>query len=450
MLVRFEVLDDKVISEVSRLEGDIKTNTTVIEQTDEYIKSVATDLDGKYTSIKQTIDEIDLTGVVKFSDLSTSGGTTIHGSNILTGSITADKIDVANLSVSGELLTGVINGVQGIYLGAGASIYGAMYGYKDREMIGGQKWEISSEGWGHFAGGGQFDGVVNMSEALNVEKNISCNGGINAYGGINVETGMSVKSNINTTTDNWRITSAGWCYFKDGGQFASSVTIGGLLTANGNINTKDITLSGTAYIKTINSTSYKWRVTSGGWVYASGFESAGNVNIGGNLDVSGHTYLGAVTGSSWSVSSSGWCKFAGGQFTANTQCDGRFTAGSFYTTGGTHIGSDIRIKDNIQYLSNESIKSNNITTNDMYKFIETLPLVSYNLKEEYDVENNKHYGFIIQDIADSKVGKEIIVNSDKDEYMCYSQTNFVSIIAGALQEEIKKRKALEEKINSLI
>ena len=86
----------------------------------------------------------------------------------------------------------------------------------------------------------------------------------------------------------------------------------------------------------------------------------------------------------------------------------------------------------------------------MYEFIETLPLVSYSLKEEYDIENNKHYGFIIQDIANTKVGKEIIVNSDKDEYMCYSQTNFISIIAGALQEEIKKRKALEEKINSLI
>lgn len=92
MYVNFEILDDKIISEVSKLEGDIKVNTTLIEQTDSYIQSVASDLNGKYTSIKQTVDSIDLTGKVSFSDLSTKGNTVIHGGNISTGTITADKI----------------------------------------------------------------------------------------------------------------------------------------------------------------------------------------------------------------------------------------------------------------------------------------------------------------------------------------------------------------------
>ena len=92
MYVNFEILDDKIISEVSKLEGDIKVNTTLIEQTDSYIQSVASDLNGKYTSIKQTVDSIDLTGKVSFSDLSTKGNTVINGANISTGTITADKI----------------------------------------------------------------------------------------------------------------------------------------------------------------------------------------------------------------------------------------------------------------------------------------------------------------------------------------------------------------------
>ena len=92
MYVNFEILDDKIVSEVSKLEGDIKVNTTLIEQTDSYIQSVASDLNGKYTSIKQTVDSIDLTGKVSFSDLSTKGNTIVHGGNISTGTITADKI----------------------------------------------------------------------------------------------------------------------------------------------------------------------------------------------------------------------------------------------------------------------------------------------------------------------------------------------------------------------
>ena len=99
MYVNFEILDDKIISEVSKLEGDIKVNTTLIEQTDSYIQSVASDLNGKYTSIKQTVDSIDLTGKVSFSDLSTKGNTVINGANISTGTITADKIASNSITV---------------------------------------------------------------------------------------------------------------------------------------------------------------------------------------------------------------------------------------------------------------------------------------------------------------------------------------------------------------
>ena len=54
---------------------------------------------------------INMTGLVSFTDLSTSGSTTINGANITTGTISADRIDTANLTVnaaniSGELTIG--------------------------------------------------------------------------------------------------------------------------------------------------------------------------------------------------------------------------------------------------------------------------------------------------------------------------------------------------------
>jgi phage minor structural protein len=96
MYVNFEILDDKIVSEVSKLEGDIKVNSTLIEQTDSYIQSVATDLNGKYTEIKQTVDGIDVTGKVSFSDLSTDGGTTIHGGNIEANTLSINSLSSNN------------------------------------------------------------------------------------------------------------------------------------------------------------------------------------------------------------------------------------------------------------------------------------------------------------------------------------------------------------------
>ena len=64
------------------------------------IKSTVSDLSGKYTQIKQTVDSIDLSGKVSFSDLSTSGKTTINGGNITTGTINASKAKITNINAS--------------------------------------------------------------------------------------------------------------------------------------------------------------------------------------------------------------------------------------------------------------------------------------------------------------------------------------------------------------
>ena len=120
-IVRFDVLDDKVISEVSRLDGDIKTNSSTIKQTSDRITSeVSTlnegiksntslieqtannitfrvdNLNGKYTELKQTVDGINITGMVTFTDLAIDGGTIIHGGNIRANTLSVDSLSSNN------------------------------------------------------------------------------------------------------------------------------------------------------------------------------------------------------------------------------------------------------------------------------------------------------------------------------------------------------------------
>jgi phage minor structural protein len=102
MYTNFEVLDDKIVSEVSKLEGDIKSSTSLWQQEANSITSTVKDLSGKYTQLKQTVDGFDLTGMVTFRDLSTKGYTTINGSNITTGTINGDRISGG--TIEGSLL----------------------------------------------------------------------------------------------------------------------------------------------------------------------------------------------------------------------------------------------------------------------------------------------------------------------------------------------------------
>ena len=69
---------------------------TSIEVTANGINNRVSSLDNKYTEIKQTVDSIDLTGKVSFTDLKTAGKTIINGANISTGTIAVDKLSSNN------------------------------------------------------------------------------------------------------------------------------------------------------------------------------------------------------------------------------------------------------------------------------------------------------------------------------------------------------------------
>ena len=61
------------------------------------------------TQIDSKSANITMSGLVKFTDLSQSGATTINGSNITTGTIDASKVTVSNLNAS-NITSGTING----------------------------------------------------------------------------------------------------------------------------------------------------------------------------------------------------------------------------------------------------------------------------------------------------------------------------------------------------
>ena len=148
-----------------------------------------------------------------------------------------------------------------------------------------------------------------------------------------------------------------------------------------------------------------------------------------------------------------------GYFTP-TNTGGAYTLGTtqkpfykLYAVNSTSVTSDKRAKTDIVYLD-EQVKpislggraniSTELTTEDFRDFIKnTLRLASYRYNialEKGDTETN--IGFIAQDILFDKVGSNIIQLADKndlDSELSYNQGTYISVIAGALQEEIKVR-----------
>ena len=116
-----------------------------------------------------------------------------------------------------------------------------------------------------------------------------------------------------------------------------------------------------------------------------------------------------------------------------------------------------------------------MTTNQLHDFIKNdLRIAEYDYKidsrslneccekEQELIKSMNHHqiGFIAQDIVDTEVGSKIVTKGS-DGILGYETGNFTAVIAGALQEEIKKRdeeiselknevNELKDKVNSLM
>lgn len=91
-------------------------------------------------SVVTSADTITFNGLVTFTDLSTSGSTTINGANITTGTISADRIAANSLSV-GKITGSITNGSWGIDFDTGTMSIGYL-------SVGRISGSILDNGWG--------------------------------------------------------------------------------------------------------------------------------------------------------------------------------------------------------------------------------------------------------------------------------------------------------------
>lgn len=147
---------------------------------------------------------------------------------------------------------------------------------------------------------------------------------------------------------------------------------------------------------------------------------------------------------------------------------------SAFLVNSPNVSSDARLKENIKYMDNlpaatstyvEALDNDEITTADLVEFVKNdLYMATYNYKldtvgmedgekEQVTSMNNRQIGFIAQDVKDSKVGK-YLVTEDGQGILGYETSNWTSIIAGALQHEIRTREAetneFREMVNNII
>ena len=134
---------------------------------------------------------------------------------------------------------------------------------------------------------------------------------------------------------------------------------------------------------------------------------------------------------------------------------------SAFLVSSPNVSSDATLKENIEYLDDNSKtrRKGLLTANQLHDFIKNdLRIAEYDYKidaqslneccedEQKLIRsmNNHQIGFIAQDIVDTEVGAKI-VTEDSDGILGYETGNFMAVIAGALQEEIKRREELEAK-----
>lgn len=383
---------------VKDMNGNIttnKSNISKIQQTATSITSRVDTLDGKYTELKQTVDGIDITGYVTFSDLSGNGTTTINGANITTGYISGDRIK-----------GGIISATKEINFEGGARIFG---------------------------NAGEFESGLAISA-----------GGFSFSGGT-----------INYLSGNWYLVDSGNFNVSDG-----DISAGGNITAGGYFYGSGETRLGEEYIWCPYGSAWRDHVRLNGHIIASDSSSSGYLLI---LDKNGnYASLRANAGS----------------FVSDVGCKDVWASNKVYASG-VALSSDETLKTDIRYvdldpqvLSDDGLMAPNvnITTQDMHNFVETMPMISYRMKQ--DIANDidyTYYGFVAQDILYTKVGSELIENGTLTEtetvvdengenievtterdILRFSVNKFVSFICGALQEEIRQRKALERQLNELM
>lgn len=361
--------------------------------------------------------KVNITGFVEFSDLSTAGYTKINGANITTGYISCDRLKGGTISAADE-----IN-----FIG-GSRIFG-----NEGEL--GAGLEVSAAGI--ILGGGSVNYLKGSWFVLNgdleiEEGDLVLNSGykIDCYG---ID---STSISCTTITASSNINCSGIIY----GRGNIALDRGGIWTSMDGTLTRDIIRFNNNILTSDSSSSRVYIMNKNGdfsTLRAARLESGGDVTC--------------------------WNLWAGGAVYANNVA----------------LSSDKRLKTDIRYVNidEQSIGESglmspnvNITTKDMLEFIESIPFASYRMKSEVEKDiDYTYYGFIAQDLLDTKVGSELIEYSEvivenksyddegreiidytTEERLRYSENKFIAFLAGAVQEDIKQRKAADKELMDML
>lgn len=146
--------------------------------------------------------------------------------------------------------------------------------------------------------------------------------------------------------------------------------------------------------------------------------------------------------------------------------DENFRWSSIYSVTALNLPSDRNMKIDIQYLDDTALArtyNNNITSDDCYEFISSLPFATFKYKDVEDYNDNKTtLGFIAQDVQGTKVGDfliqekmiETVDENDNPEFtgkksLSFNTNTYIGIIGVALQKACEKIEVLEEENISL-
>lgn len=407
---------------VKNMDGKINTNASNIskvEQTANSITNRVEALDGKYTEIKQTVDGIDVTGKVSFSDLSTAGRTTIHGGNIKANTLAINALssnnanpiiklfDNCSIDATAKNEQGKGNAIRlkmdnenyikvtqsgytdsGEYVGAHTAIFSSLYP-NNEVMI--------------------FQGNAHWGKIWTTQGIISTHGNNIYYG----SKGDTTDARLAKATE---VNSA-------------------LTTANNALSNASSALTKANSAYNLANHSHPYASSShdhyGEYIYLDqlGVRALGN---GGSILM--HASL---DGNNKNLGYSG-SKF--NQVSAKA------------VWGDTGSWSDIRTKENIRYLDAETktVSENDISSKtELFDFVKNIKICEYNYKEDFKFndENNNKIGFIADDVVGDKIGDKIVF--EHEGYLTYNFNNILFTTIGALQEEIKRREELEARCADL-
>jgi hypothetical protein len=106
------------------------------------------------------------------------------------------------------------------------------------------------------------------------------------------------------------------------------------------------------------------------------------------------------------------------------------------------VRSDRRVKDNIKYIKNND---SSINRNNIFNFVKSVDLATY----QYKKIGGNNLSMIAQDVQRFRFIQDYLVVKDSEGLLSINMGNYHSMVHIALQEEIKKREALEDRVGKM-